>query len=210
MKSMKLELVLTPDNNKDLADVVASMLDMSGDRPGAEGISVLAGKSLFKRAIGKAAVGAVRMIGAAGDNTTNALLMKLRPFITDKVNEYLVKYHITASVIINSVVKEDNTMKIVLEADAIDYKGIITHYLPQILDSVRKKDSQSILIQITDIIENDKAAVIGAVLDNLSDEKKEAIVKLLVNRYDRVICDKISEYLSDQNIAIKVSQIGIE
>ena len=207
---MKLELILTPDNNKDLADVVSSMLEMSDDRPTAADSPTFARRPLFKKVIGKAAVSAVRVIGATGDNTTNALLMKLRPFITDKVNEYLVKYHITASVIINSIVKEENTMKIVLEADAIDYKGIITHYLPQILDSVRKKDSQSILIQITDIIKNDKAAVIGAVLDNLSDEKKEAIVKLLVNRYHSTICEKISKYLADQNIAIQVSQIGIE
>lgn len=207
MKSMKIDLVLTPDNNIDLADVVASMLDMSGDRPTVANAPIYAKRSIFKKIIEKAAV---RVLRSTGDYTTNALLMKLKPFITDKINEYLSSNHITLSVIIGSIVKEGNIMRITLEVNSIDYKGIITHYLPQILDSLCEKDSQSILLQITDILENDKAAVIGAVLDNLGDKKKEAIVSLLVNRYNSAICEKISKYLSDQNIAVQVSQIGIE
>lgn len=207
---MKAELIITADNNKDPADVIASILEKSDDRSAMARYHEHERKPLLKKVIGKAAVGAVKVIGAAGDSATNALLMKLRPFITNMVNDYMAKNHITASVLINSIVKEENKMKITAEVDSIDYKGIISHYLPQIIDSVRKSDPQSILIKITDIIGNDIEAVIGAVLDNLSDEKKEAIVKLLVNRYSSTICNKISDYLADQKIEIKVSRIGIE
>ena len=158
---------------------------------------------------GKALKGAIKMTGYLGDNTLNSLLEKLKHILTGKINQYLDKKNISISVRLEKITKEKNEMKINIDVNNVDYSSIINKFLPDVIVSLREKDGDSVLWQITDVIKDVQPQIIKTVLNELSEEKKEQIIKILVDTYNNEICEKISGYLSDQKINFAVTNIDI-
>lgn len=209
---MKIELRLIPNNNQKIFQAVTDpFLDrltlgsVMAD-PAPEGI----GNSLLTTIGRKVAKGAVKAVGAFGDEKTNAILLKIRPMMTNRINAYLFSNDIPAAVTVNHIEIGENSMKIILDVDSIDYKGVIIKVLPLVADSVQKNEALHIVTQIFDIFGDEKAEVIGAVLDAVDDGKKEALVKLLANHYSEKISRALTDYLCGRNMEVSVSQIHVD
>ena len=75
---------------------------------------------------------------------------------------------------------------------------------------LREQDPDLLWLKVVDVIGEDRETVVNSALGSISDKKKEKIIELLLTFYNKDLCKTISDYLADQRIALKVSDINID
>lgn len=159
----------------------------------------------------RATKGAASMfLGALSDSKINSILEKQKTTLTNVANKYIKQNGIAAEMVVDKIIKEDERLKINVNIDAIDYEKTICKFLPNIIDSLKTKESDIFFWEIYDIIGDDRDTLVKATLSSLTEEQKDMIVKLLVKRFDHAICEKLTGFLAEQQIDLTVSGISIE
>lgn len=89
-------------------------------------------------------------------------------------------------------------------AEIVDYKALINRFLPRIIEKAAKSDT--VAGEIAELLKDEQEAIVSAVLDEVDDTKKNAIVSLLVKRYQKEICS----YLTELSLIIGMKHLIVE
>lgn len=190
---MKIKIVLAPSGKKNLNDTIADTVHQKVDNlPLKAGILV-----------------GYKLAGIFGDSGTNTALSLVRGIFEKIAKDNLHKNHIYADVKKLTVEKNGEKLDVTLEAENILYSKSITENFQRIMDGLKKLPEDHIVIKVLDTLQDDKAAVVSALLDAVSEEKKEAIIKLLVGEFHEKLCSFIAKLLSDNNIQLTVKTISL-
>ena len=165
------------------------------------------GKGTLKGGLAKAGAS---LVGLFGDNAVNSCIERLKPALTEKMNEFLAQKGIYAHVTAETIEKEGESMRITFDIDGINYESIICAFLPQILAGLKEKYPDSFFWSIYDVIEDDKDTLIKAVLGNLTDEQKDRIVIILAEQYNENIKRSIEKFFAEQEIELQINKITVE
>ena len=208
---MKLVLTLASTNEKkSIMDILAQFASESIEQKITESVpsSQSSGgfKKLFKEKLIK---GAAKTVEFIGEDAVNSVFSMLKPTLGRVINENLQQNDIAASFLVEEIKKEDEKMKVTLKLDSISYKGVINKFLPAILDAVRENDPENYMWKVYDVISDDQPKIVKAVMDTISNEKKEEIISMMILQHKDGICDKFSGLLAAQNIEISVDDINV-
>jgi len=104
-----------------------------------------------------------------------------------------------------------NDLKVSITLQDVKYTDIINDLIPMILDGIKRKESNEILFKALDVIGDDRDTVINSVLNSISDAKKEAIMFLIVEKYQEKLCKilnkKLAKHLTEH---LKISTLNFE
>lgn len=207
---MKLVFTVTSTNeNKSIMDVIAQVAAESLEQrhEEREPSSHSGGFKSFVR--GKLIKGAARTVELIGSDAVNSVFSMLKPKLGRIINENLQQNDIAAVFLVEDIVKEDEKMKVTVNLESINYTRVINRFLPEIIRTIRDGDPSNYLWKIYDVISDDQPRIVKAVMDTISDAKKEEIIEMMILQNKDLICDKISGLLTAQNIAISVDNIYV-
>ena len=163
-------------------------------------------KKTFKERLIK---GAAKTVGLIGEDVVNSVFSMLKPTLGKIINENLQQNNIPAFISIEQIIKEYEKMKITVDINSINYEGVINRFLPDIIHALREKDPGNYLWKVYDIVSDDQPAIVKAVMNTISNEKKEEIIEMMIVQNEKIICDKISELLTAQRIEISVDDVSV-
>ena len=155
--------------------------------------------------------GALLGLDAIGDGATNAVFTLLRPVLESIVkDEVLEPFHIAAKVSIVKIRKMDESLRITVAVKDIDYVRSLTPNLPLITKALREELSDTVLCDVLDILQDDTPVAVTAVLQSVSNRKKDELVRLLVGTYHQEICEFLTQLLVDNKIKLTVKELEIQ
>ena len=125
-------------------------------------------------------------------NATNQILMKQK--IKLKANDMFFS-------------QEENQVKVQIDISEIDYEQIVIRFLPQIIDVIPKIDSTEPFIDALDLLKEEREDIVKALLGGLSNEKKEKLVKLFTNSYQKEICTFINKLINENGVKAEISEL---
>lgn len=191
---MKIKLILIPNSNKSLRDTVCSIIDKKSNA------------GLMSLGI-KLGYNAVTLLGNGATNFTLQNIIfplfktKVSAFVTE--DEYCEIYKKTKVKLIG------DTGILTLDLDGIDYWEIMKRNLDVILDAVKTIYPDNVMWDIVDILQDDKDVIAETVLNSLSAEKKEKIVKLLITEFQTNICAAVTDTLNEEGIELAAKSLSV-
>ena len=203
---MELLLTLSSTNeNKTIMDILAQLASEAIEQKNMEReVQQPSRSSMIKKFLIK---GAAKTVEFIGEDAVNSVFSMLKPTLAKVINDNLQQNRIPAVFSVEEIIKEDEKMKITIVQESIHYAGVINKFLPGIISSVRENDPGNYLWRVYDVISDDQPEIVRAVLDTISDEKKEEMIEMMIIQNKHQICDKVSEFLIAQNIEIAVDDI---
>lgn len=203
---MRIFAKISADNGKNLSDVLLNITEnFAGDsNKKAEQANTFG--SWISKTLTK---GAIKFSDYLGDGAANSFMAKSKDKITAIINNYMYKNGVFIEVAVEQLVKSNEMLFCYLNTVKIDYKNLAEKFLPLLQDLLNKNMPDGIATGIFAIIDKELNNVSNAVLENISDDKKEKIIKFLIERYNKTICNKVTEKLKEKGIEIKVSHIEI-
>lgn len=191
---MKLHLIVVPNGQKNLHDTMYDIIEKKAN----------AGFWTFGVKLGYDAVTFL------GNGTTNFVLQKIIfPMFKDNASVYLTDAEFSAVTNKTNIKLIGNTAIVTLDLNEIDYLGILKRNLDTILDAVKKIYPDIIAWDILDILSDDKDTAVNAVLNSVSDSKKEEIVKLIIKKFETNFCNAITDALKDQEIELAAKNLTV-
>ena len=204
---MKLILTLSSTNkNKSIMDILAQLATESMEARRQENELPPTRTSGLKKLLIKSAAKTVELIG---EDAVNSVFAMLKSTLGRVINENLQQNDIQVAFNVEQIVKDDDRMKVTLKLDSINYKGVINRFLPEILFSLRENDPDNYMWNVYDIVSDDQPKIVKAVMDIISNDKKEEIIALMISQNKAVLCDKISGLLAAQNIEVSIDDIRV-
>ena len=204
-----MELVLTlssTNENKTIMDILAQLASESIEQKRMESEQQSSRSSLIKRLLIK---GAAKTVEFIGEDAVNSVFSMLKTTLGRVINENLSQNNIPAAFVVEEIIKLDALVKVTLKLDSINYKGVINRFLPEILFSLREEDPANYMWRVYDVISDDQPSIVRAVMDTISNDKKDEIIELMILENKNILCDKISDLLAASNIEIAVDDIFV-
>lgn len=143
------------------------------------------------------------------DDFTFDLVIVL-PLLKDNTSKYLTNAEYDELSKRISVKFSGETGIVTLSLDGINYIGIIKKNLTFILDGIKKNFPDIVVWDILDILAKDTQTVLDGIFNPISDEKMEAIIKLLVKTYETELCKLITGVLIKEDFALKAGSLAVE
>lgn len=185
---MNIMIKLVPNSGKGLDDTVCDMVD-NLDSNVAVKLAIKAG---------------YRTTGVFGDDATNTVVSWFNGVVMEITRKMLKDNHIYAEVKKITVEKEEETLRLALEVDHIQYEKSLIKNLKRIVSGLQKLPEDHIVRTILDILQEDKEAVVSALLSAISDEKKEDIIKVLVEKYHDNLCSLLTNLINENKINLAI------
>lgn len=136
--------------------------------------------------------------------------MIVLPLLKDNTSKYLTNAEYDELSKRISVKFSGETGIVTLSLDGINYIGIIKKNLTFILDGIKKNFPDIVVWDILDILAKDTQTVLDGIFNPISDEKMEAIIKLLVKTYETELCKLITGVLIKEDFALKAGSLAVE
>ena len=77
------------------------------------------------------------------------------------------------------------------------------------MDGLKQLPADHIVRKVLDTLQDDKNKVVSALLDAISEEKKEMIIKLLIGEFHDNLCTFITGLLNDNKIELAIKKISL-
>ena len=204
---MKLLLTLVSANEKkSIMDILTQLAAESIEQKHAESESSSSRSGLLKKILIK---GAAKTVEFIGEDAVNSVFSMLKSTLGRMINENLQQNKIPAAFLVEEIRKEDDRIKVTLELDSINYKGVINRFLPEIIFSARENDPENYIWKVYDVISDDQPNIVKALMDTISNDKKEEIVGMMIFHYRNDLCDIISSVLIAEGIEISIDDIDV-
>ena len=208
---MKLILTLVSANdNKSIMDILAQLAADTMEQKSQENESSSGSSALGKLVKNKLIKGAAKTVELLGEDAVNSVFSLLKTTIGKTINDNLAQNKIPADFIVEEIKKEFDEVKITLKLDSINYKGVINRFLPDIIDSARENDPDNYVWRVYDVISDDQPKIVKAVMDTISNDKKDEIIGMMIYQHRQSLCDIISSLLIAENIEISVEDIDVD
>ena len=190
---MKIEINLNPNNKKTLNDAIYDIIDthIDGD------IQKVGFKATYWA------------FGIFGDNGNNALFSLVRSFFENETKKFLKDNDIYATAKNLVLTKKGEELHISVDIEDIDYTKSLTINQQRIIDALRKLSPDNVAWEILGVLQDDTNIIVSSVLETVSDEKKEAIIKLLIKQFHSNICKAITNALAGNKIGLCVKKISL-
>ncbi len=95
-----------------------------------------------------------------------------------------------------------------VEIKRINYSQLVERFLPDILRYFTTED-ESLLSKVINILADEQEKIAKAILDNLSEEKKEELGRLILSERQAEICGVITKFAQEGEVYIEVKDIII-
>lgn len=192
---MRIQVTLTPDKSKTIHDSIRKSIDAY----------VAVGLNL----VAKLAYNIASYPGNDSLNQGLRLLLSV-PKIKNKLIGYVSAddYAALRDGLTVAIVR-DTQGCVTLNTDGVSVNGILKKNLPVVLDAVKKADKDNIARNILDILQDDAALILTHALSSLSEEKTEAIVRLLVRKYQSALCEALTTLLRKKKCDFVIREIAV-
>lgn len=191
---MKLNIALTANGEKNLNDAICDIIDAHING----GIQKLSIKAIY------------RTFGILGDNGNNALFSMVCLFFENVAKNLLKQNNIYATAKNLVLTKTGEELQASVDLEDIDYTKSITMNQQRIIDALKNFLPDNVTWDILDILQDDADTIVSSVLETVNNEKKELIIKLLINTFQSNICSTISNLLTDNKIDFSVKRISLD
>jgi hypothetical protein len=190
---MKISIILIPNGKKNLNDTIYDIIDtcVNGD------VQKFGAKAAYWTS------------GIFGDNGNNALFSLLHSFFESLANSFLKDNNIPATVKNLVINKKGEELDVSIDLEDIDYKVSVTNNQERIIDALKNLSPENVAWDILGVLQGDTDTIVSSVLDTVNDEKKEKIIKLLINKFHPNICKALTGLLADNKIGLGVKNLSL-
>ena len=109
-----------------------------------------------------------------------------------------------------TVEKDHEMLNVTATARNIEYSKSLAENYNRIMDGLKQLPADHIVRKILDTLQDDKIAVVSALLDAISEKKKEAIIKLLIGEFHESLCAFLTKLLNDNKIELAIKKISFD
>ena len=189
---MKIKINLAWSTDKSFSDILTTAIENNSD---------FKYSSIIK--------GAIKMTEFLGDDNQIKLLALFKNKLVEILNEFLSNNDI--SVVVKSAEPElvnRCVLSIIADIESINYAELSNKFTPLLIEAAKERSNNSVFVSICDILNNDTVTMFKALLNSVPDEKKERILKIIIDAYQTPLCVKLSELLKSKSILVDVSEIN--
>ena len=129
--------------------------------------------------------------------------------IENEINRYAADHNVALSIDTIKFKRELDEVLVQIDVSEIDYDQIITHFLPQIISLIPKKESTEVVFKALELVEDEREDIVRNILSSVSSEKKQALLELFLDKYNLKLCDFINSVMNQNGITAKIKEINV-
>ncbi len=191
---MKIKIQVKPNGKKNLNDTIYDIIDIIPNKTDIEKFGIKAG---------------YWTAGIFGDGGTNTVFSWVGDIFKDLAKNAMQNNHIYADILKVTVEKDHETLNVTVIAENIEYSKSLSENYERIMDGLKQLPADHTVRKVLDTLQNDKNKVVSALLDAISEKKKEAIIKLLIEEYHESLRGFITKLLNDNKIQLAIKEISL-
>lgn len=192
---MLINIKLWPNSKKNLNDTIYDIIDIIPNKTDVEKFGIKAG---------------YWTAGIFGDGGTNTVFSWVSDIFKNLIENIMKNNHIYADIQKVTVEKDHEMLNVTATARSIEYSKSLAENYNRIMDGLKQLPADHIVRKILDTLQDDKIAVVSALLDAISEKKKEAIIKLLIGEFHESLCAFLTKLLNDNKIELAIKKISFD
>lgn len=192
---MLINIKLWPNSKKNLNDTIYDIIDIIPNKTDVEKFGIKAG---------------YWTAGIFGDGGTNTVFSWVSDIFKNLTENIMKNNHIYADIQKVTVEKDHETLNVTATARNIEYSKSLAENYNRIMDGLKQLPADHIVRKILDTLQDDKIAVVSALLDAISEKKKEEIIKLLIGEFHESLCAFLTKLLNDNKIELAIKKISFD
>ena len=192
---MLINIKLWPNSKKNLNDTIYDIIDIIPNKTDVEKFGIKAG---------------YWTAGIFGDGGANTVFSWVSDIFKNLTENIMKNNHIYADIQKVTVEKDHEMLNVTATARNIEYSKSLAENYNRIMDGLKQLPADHIVRKILDTLQDDKIAVVSALLDAISEKKKEEIIKLLIGEFHESLCAFLTKLLNDNKIELAIKKISLD